>query len=129
MARTLLFGAALLVLGVVIGNTVTRYVQQQHQHTRSVMTLAQFHLDRLSAAAQAGQCPGFELERERLRRVYDELQVAFPLSLEQDAEFRKRAEALRSALGNDVSGPGCPTASREAKSIRDACDDCHREYR
>ena len=119
----------MLVFGVVIGNGVTRYVQRQHQHTRSVMTLAQFHLNRLEAAAQAGQCTGFELERARLRRVLDELQQAFPLSLEQDAEFRKRAEALRSALGATNAATNCASAGVEAKGIRDACDDCHREYR
>jgi len=113
----------------VIGNSVARYVQRQHQHTRSVMTLAQFHLDRLASAARAGQCQSFELERERLRRLYDELQQAFPLSLEQDAEFRKRAEALRSTLDASASAPACSNAGAEVKSIRDACDDCHHEYR
>ena len=130
MAKTVLFAAALLLLGALAGNSIARYVQQQHRHARSVMTLAQFHFDRLSSAAQTGQCPSFNLERDRLRRVYEELLEAFPLSVAQDPEFRKRAEAMRAALGEPSDGAGsCSNARAEAKSIDDACDDCHREYR
>jgi len=70
MARTILFAVAMLLLGAAISNGITRYIAQQHQHTRAVMVLAQFHLDRLSTAAKAGQCSTFAEERERLFRIY-----------------------------------------------------------
>jgi cytochrome c' len=129
MAKYILFAVALLLLGALLGNSAARYVQRQHQHTRAVMTLAQFHLDRLTAAAQSGQCASFGFERERLLRVYDELTQAFPRSLEQDQEFRKDADALRSALAETAAGNGCAAAAASAKAVRDACDDCHHEYR
>jgi hypothetical protein len=42
MAKTILFAVAMLLLGAVISNGITRYNAQQHQHTRAVMVLAQF---------------------------------------------------------------------------------------
>jgi len=129
MARTILFAAALLLIGGVLGNGIARYSARQHQHTRAVMALAQFHLDRLAQAARAGQCPDFGQERERLSRVYDELLQAFPLTLAQDPEFRKRADALRDAVQGPTPMHDCSNAHADAKAIGDACEECHREYR
>lgn len=129
MAKTILFAIALLLAGGVAGNSLARYVQAQHKHTRAVMNLAAFHLDRLSNAAKAGQCPTFVAERERLFRISDELLDAFPKAYAEDAEFHKRADALRQALHPDNAATAeCGTAAADAKKIGDACEDCHREY-
>ena len=130
MVKSILFTVALLLLGAVAGNGITRYFAAQHRHTRAVMALAQFHFDRLSAAAKAGQCSTFVEERERLFRVYAELLDAFPKTYAQDAEFHKRAEAFRDAVHPDLAATGeCSSASVDAKKIDDACDACHQEYR
>jgi hypothetical protein len=130
MAKTILFAVAMLLLGAVISNGITRYNTQQHQHTRAVMVLAQFHLDRLSTAAKAGQCSNFVEERERLFRIYGELLEAFPKAYAQDAEFHKRAEGVRSVVYPNPFALGeCSSAVDDAKKIDDACQECHREYR
>ena len=130
MAKTILFAVALLLLGAVAGNGIARYSAARHQHTRAVMALAQFHFDKLSAAAKSGQCSAFVEERERLFRLYGELLEAFPKTYAQDAEFRKRAEALRDAVHPDLAATGeCGSASADARKIDEACDDCHQEYR
>ncbi len=129
MAKTILFAAAFLILGALVGNGVERYSVSQHKHTRAVMNLAAFHSGRLSDAAKAGQCPTFVAERERLFRISDELLDAFPKAYAEDTEFHKRADALRAAI-HPANGTGsdCGTAVADAKKIDDACDDCHREY-
>jgi hypothetical protein len=130
MAKTVLFAVAMLLVGGTISSAITRYNARQHQHTRAVMVLAQFHLARLSTAAKAGQCSNFVEERERLFRIYGELLEAFPKAYAQDTEFHKRAEALRSAVHPDLVATGeCSSAVEDAKKIDDACEDCHREYR
>lgn len=130
MAKTILFAVALLLLGGVAGNGIARHNAAQHQHTRAVMALAQFHFDRLSAAAKSGACSDFVDERERLFRLYAELLQAFPKTYAQDAEFHKRAEELRSAVHPDLAATGeCSNAAADAKKIDQACDACHQEYR
>jgi cytochrome c556 len=130
MGKAILFAAALLLLGGVAGNGIARYSAAQHRHTRAVMTLAAFHFDRLDAAAKAGQCTAFVEERERLFRVYSELILAFPKTYAQDAQFHKRADALRDAVHPDLAATGeCSTAVADVKKIDDACDACHQEYR
>ncbi len=131
MLKMILFAAACLLLGALIGSTVARYSARQHQHTRAVMALAQFHLDRLEAAAQRAQCADYALELQRLGRLYEELLQAFPLAYAQDQEFHRRADALRDALQpSGGAAAGCAaTAAAGLKRVRDACDECHREYR
>jgi cytochrome c556 len=130
MPKTILFAVALLLLGGAAGNSIARYSAAQHQHTRAVMALAQFHFERLSAAAKSGVCSDFVEERERLFRVYAELLEAFPKTYAQDAEFRRRAEAFRDAVHPDLAATGeCGSAAADARKIDQACDACHQEYR
>jgi hypothetical protein len=129
MLKLILFAAACVLLGALLGSTLARYSARQHQHTRAVMALAQFHLDRLELAAQRAQCPEYELERQRLGRVHEELLQAFPLAYAQDEEFHRRADALRDALQPIPAAAADCASAAGVKRIRDACDDCHREYR
>jgi len=129
MLKIILFATACVLLGALVGGTVARYSARQHQHTRAVMALAQFHLDRLEMAAQRAQCPDYALELQRLGRVYDELLQAFPLAYAQDAEFHRRADALRDALQPLAGAAADCTAAAGVKRVRDACEECHREYR
>ncbi|HEY6452879.1 MAG TPA: cytochrome c [Steroidobacteraceae bacterium] len=132
MVKYILLAVLCLMAGAFAGNAFTNMTARRHQHTRSVMGLAQYHLDRLDAAARAGQCPAFEQERGRLLFVYDELLQAFPKAYAQDTEFHKRADALRDAVRAGEAAPEhCVVSSATAavKHIGDACDDCHHEYR
>jgi hypothetical protein len=130
MAKWIMVAVLCLMLGAFLGNGLARMTAQRHQHTRAVMGLAQFHLDRLTAAARGGQCPGFNQQREHLLTVYDELLQAFPLAYAQDSEFHTRADALRDVVQTpDGAVRTCDNAAADVKKIADACDACHREYR
>ena len=130
MAKTIIIAVLCLLLGGFVANSIARYTAQQHQHTRSVMGLAQFHLAQFSAAARDGQCSSGNQERERLGSVYLELLQAFPLAYAQDSEFHARADALQTALQSSAGAAGsCAGALAQEKAIREACDACHREYR
>jgi len=130
MVKGIMIAVLCLLLGVFLGNGMARMTARRHQHTRAVMGLAQFHLESLAAAARTGDCPSFTQQRQHLLLVYDELLQAFPLAYAQDAEFHTRADALRQALQTS-EGPAasCARAAADSKSIADACEDCHREYR
>jgi cytochrome c556 len=119
-----------LLLGGLAGSSLARHFAQRHQHARAVMWLAQIHLDRMTAAAQTGQCPVFEAARLRLGLVQQELILAFPLAYEQEADFRLKADALASAVQDaHTQADACSGAKARIRPIHDACDACHRDYR
>lgn len=130
MNRTVVVAVLCAIVGGLVGSGISRAVAQRHQHTHAVMWLAQIHLTRLDLAAQARSCQSLDLELESLRYLRGELVRAFPLVYQQDGEFRRRADALASALRAGTTGDAdCSAAMRQAKPIREACDACHREYR
>ncbi len=130
MSRTLILAVLCLIFGAVLGSSVSNYLAQRHQHTRAVMWLSQYHLDRAVAAARAHQCERLSEERMSLVQVYQELRQAFPVAYAQDAQFRARADALKDAAQpSGTPAIDCADAGAAIKRIRDACDACHRQYR
>jgi cytochrome c556 len=130
MKTRILIAVLCLLVGALVGSGVARYSAQRHQHTRAVMWLTQIHLDNLATEARVGQCQSFDEERGRLGRLQEELIQAFPLAYRQDADFRSKADALGSAARNARSvGTDCAAAMAQVKSIRGACEACHRLYR
>ena len=130
MKSRLVIAVLCLLLGGIMGSMVAHQYAQRHPHARAVMWLAQVHLDRMSAAARAGQCQDFESERLRLGVVQEELRLAFPLAYRQEADFRKQADAFAAAV-RDARAPSnaCNGAEALTKPIQDACKACHRDYR
>ena len=130
MKLRLVIAILCLLMGGLAGSAATRYAARSHQHTRAVMALAQIHLDRLEAAARAGQCMRLEEERGRLGFVHEELIQAFPLAYGQDADFHTRTDALGSAVRDArTEATDCAAAVARVKPIREACEACHRLYR
>jgi len=130
MKTRIVLSVLCLLVGGFAGSSLARHFAQRHQHARAVMWLAQVHLDRLSAAARAGQCQDFETERRRLGVVQEELLLAFPLAYRQEADFRNQADAFASAVRDArTESNACVSAEGQFKPIHDACEACHRDYR
>jgi hypothetical protein len=127
MAKNIFIAIACLLLGAVIGNGIARYTEKQHQQTRAVMRLAQWHLDRLNAVA--GQCKWAEGDREKLDYLAGEIATVFPLAYAQEVVFRKYADELTRAVTDPPLAPTCKQMTGRADAIREACDACHRDYR
>jgi hypothetical protein len=130
MIRTVVLAGLCTVVGGFMGSGITRAVAQRHQHTHAVMWLAQFHLQRMQADRLTPSCQSVSGELENLRHLQGELVQAFPLPYLQDTEFRLRADALGSALREDIAAGGdCTAVVKQIKRIDAACDACHRQYR
>jgi cytochrome c556 len=135
------------------GNFITHRLEEPHHHPRAVMHLLGFHRERLDAASQAGQCAKVDIERGRLTSLQQEISLAFPKAYEQDAQFRKDADALGTVLQEvnaaaatatpvaamtpapaagaapaAAAGSSCPDAVAQFKKINDTCDACHKVY-
>lgn len=123
-----------VIAGGFAGNIIAHRLAEPHQHPRAVMTLLGFHRARLDAATRAGQCATVEAERARLASLQQEIAPAFPLTYQQEAGFRKHADALGNVLRSigsaapATAGANCPEAAAQFKKINDSCDDCHKVY-
>jgi hypothetical protein len=125
-----------IVLGALLGGFTGKFIIQRieakHRHTRSVMTLLSFHEGRLEEAAKAGRCADFATEHLRLVALQPEIALAFPKTYQQEADFRKKADglgtALQAAAPAAAAAPTCPTAATGSKQVGDTCEACHKVY-
>jgi len=125
-----------IVLGALLGGFTGKFIIQRieakHRHARSVMTLLSFHRERLDAAAKAGHCVDFATEHVRLMALQPEIALAFPKTYQQEADFKKKADALGTALqaaaSADTAPPACPTAVTRSQHVADTCEACHKVY-
>jgi hypothetical protein len=126
----------LIVLGALLGGFTGKFIIQRieakHRHARSVMTLLSFHQERHDAAAKAGHCGDVATEHMRLVVLQPEIALAFPQTYQQEADFRKKADALgtvlRAAAPADTAPPACPTAVTHSQHVADTCEACHKVY-
>lgn len=127
MMKYVLLAAILLLVGGLLGFGIERIVDDRHRQSRAVMELTRFHLEKWRQAAVAKQCPQVLRERASLQYLDEELVQAWPAVYARDAEFRQRADALKTAVqGGDAQ---CADNEHAFNAALAACDQCHREYR
>jgi hypothetical protein len=130
LKRTLVLAFICVAFGGLVGSGISRALAQQDKQPHAVMWLSQAHMLRLASAASERSCQSLQGELDSLRFMQGEIQLAFPAEFKQEAEFRARAAALRTALdGVGPIGTDCTAAPPKLKPIREACDACHRQYR
>jgi len=130
MKKTIAVGLIALVLGGVMGAMVQQRTIRQRQHTLAVMWLAQYHLQSLQDAVANHDCAVATQSASRLQALGNELALALPLANSQDATFHGYIEQLQSAATPGAALPGqCLYDVTLLKRVRDACADCHRDYR
>jgi len=128
--KNVFIAVVFLLFGLIVGSTISKYLARRHQHATSVMALTQFHLDRLSDAVRAGNCAASEQEMRTLQLFADEVALAFPLANAQDQTFHGYLAKLQSAVAPTSTPAGqCAINQARLQKIRDACDECHRDYR
>lgn len=130
MKKYVAVGLIGLVLGGVLGAMLQQRAIRQRQHTLAIMWLAQYHLKSLQGAVEKDDCAVAAQSALRLQGLAGELALALPLADAQDATFHNYIEQLKSAVAPGSAAPGhCVYDATLLKRVRDACADCHRDYR
>lgn len=130
MKKFAVVGLVALLLGGALGAMLQQRAIRQHQHTLAVMWLAQYHVQSLQSAVEKGDCAVAAQAALRLQGLAGELILALPLANAQDATFHGYIEQLKSATAPGSAPPGrCVYDASLLKRVRDACADCHRDYR
>jgi hypothetical protein len=130
MKKVLVVGLVGLILGGVLGAMLQQRAIRQRQHALAVMWLSQYHLQSLQGAIAKNDCAVALQSALRLRGLASELALALPLADAQDATFHGYIEQLKLATTPHEVTPGqCAYDTALLKRIREACADCHRDYR
>jgi len=128
MKSTLIIAVIALVLGVIAGVNIHKFQARQHEKTTATMVLLQLHLKSWESAVQDKQCPRAQSELMSLKFLSQEIGVVLPLADSQDTAFHQHAVKLEQELDAAASRQ-CAVSMTEIKSVREACNECHREYR
>ncbi len=117
-----------LVLGGIAGAMVAQQSVRRHQQGLAVMWLMQRHLDAATQAPVQPDCRQARNAAQRMGIMTDELVSAFPLAYQQDQTFHRYVEQVRSAA-SQAEQAQCALLPQKIKDLREACEQCHRDYR
>ncbi|HVY23238.1 MAG TPA: hypothetical protein VG962_07795 [Steroidobacteraceae bacterium] len=117
-----------VLLGVALGVNTNRYFAQRHEKTTAVMVLLQLHLGELETASSVKNCAQADSARHALQFMAAEIPVVLPLADQQDAVFHHHVQHLQQVLSSN-SSMQCAADVSLVKQVRQACDECHRDYR
>lgn len=130
MKKFVAIGLIGLILGGVLGAILQQRAIRQRQHVLAVMWLSQYHLKSLQDAVTKDDCAVAAQSTLRIQSLASELALALPLANAQDKTFHGYIEQLKSAAAPGSAAPGqCAYDATLLKRIREACADCHRDYR
>jgi hypothetical protein len=128
LKKTIAILVITVLLGMALGVNVNRYMTHQHERTTAVMVLLQTHLDEWERAIQGRQCSQASADLTALQFLSKEIAVVLPLADNQDKVFHQYVVKLDQTLAS-VANQQCVISMADIKSVREACDECHREYR
>lgn len=128
MRKKIFIAIACALIGSVIGANASRYFAAQHAKSTAVMVLMQLHQQQWEQAVENKNCITQQRELEALQFLAGEIAVVLPKADAQDAVFHQHVQNMQQALIMPNIAQ-CALTAAEIKKVRDACDECHREYR
>jgi len=128
MRKKIFIAIACALIGSVIGANTSRYFAAQHEKSTAVMVLMQLHQQQWEQAVQNKNCAAQQTALDSLKFLANEIAVVLPKADAQDAVFHQHVQNMQQVL-TTPSLAQCSLTVAEVKQVRDACDECHREYR
>ncbi|MES1146935.1 MAG: hypothetical protein ABUL52_00925 [Solimonas sp.] len=128
MKKIIAVGVIGLLIGGAIGTNGSRYFAHQHERTTAVMVLLQLHQKEWERAVQNRNCAEAAVQMQSLQYLANEISVVLPLADQQDAVFHRHVQKMKEVLSLPEMMQ-CSAAVNVMKQVRDACDECHRDYR
>jgi uncharacterized protein YukE len=129
MRTAWLIGLGLLI-GILGSISVIGAWRQRTPLPAAVMTVMQFHLGQLQDALKQNRCNAVDSARplQRLRQAADDVEPAFAGAA---GDFFAHATRLREQIDRGITATAadCATLGRTLRSIGQACDACHQQYR
>ncbi|MEZ5462950.1 hypothetical protein [Dokdonella sp.] len=117
-----------LLVGALVATTAANILNRRDPYPKALMNVMKHELGMASAAADRLQCEEDRYAMSKLAMMAGDIEIAMPAGQKPDRVFKQYVENFRKAIYKAGDTP-CPQRAEALIELKNACDDCHRDYR
>lgn len=131
--RVLIFILIGLLSGALLTSLLMKRLSQGSEFPRGVMAVQAHHFGALNKLARDNRCTGAEIQPHliSMRILSTDIEPAFKSLADSEPQFVRNAADLRRVLDLQLAKGinNCADLATSVSSIKQACDNCHRDYK
>lgn len=131
--RVLIYILIGLLSGALLTSMLINTLAKGTEFPRGVMALQAHHFGELNRLAKDNRCTSGEIQPHliSMRIVAGDVEPAFKSLAEAEQQFVRNAADLRRVLDLQLAKGinNCADLATSVSAIRQACDNCHRDYK
>lgn len=121
-----------LLAGALLTSMLMRSLAAGSAYPKGVMAVQAAHFSALNTLAKDNRCSAAEIQKDLLpmRILAADVEPAFKTLAEQDPQFVRYAADLRRMLDLQLAKgiDNCADLNTGLSSVKQACENCHRDY-
>ena len=121
-----------LLAGALLTSVLMRSLAAGSAYPKGVMAVQAAHFSALNTLAKDNRCSAAEIQKDLLpmRILAADIEPAFKTLAEQDPQFVRYAADLRRVLDLQLAKgiDNCADLNTALSSVKQACENCHRDY-
>ncbi|GAB3004972.1 hypothetical protein GCM10010960_18820 [Arenimonas maotaiensis] len=121
-----------LLAGALLTSILMRSLAAGSAYPKGVMAVQAAHFSALNTLAKDNRCSAAEIQKDLLpmRILAADVEPAFKTLAEQDPQFVRYAADLRRVLDLQLAKgiDNCADLNTGLSSVKQACENCHRDY-
>ena len=117
-----------LLVGAIAGTTATRFLGQRNPYPKALMTVMKHELSSAGQAADLADCRQGDVPLDKLALLTNDIIVAMPDEGTPDRVFHLYIDNLAKEVAA-ARQSSCPQRAAAITAIKNACGDCHRDYK
>ncbi len=121
-----------LLAGALLTSMLMRSLAAGSAYPKGVMAVQAAHFSALNTLAKDNRCSAAEIQKDLLpmRILAADIEPAFKTLAEQDPQFVRYAADLRRVLDLQLAKgiDDCADLNTGLSSVKQACENCHRDY-
>lgn len=117
-----------LVAGAIAATTAANILNRRDPYPKALMNVMKHEMARASNSADKLQCEDDGYAMSKLAMMAGDIEIAMPAGDKPDRVFHQYVENLKKAIYKAGDAP-CPQRAQALTDLKNACDECHRDYR
>ena len=131
--RALIYILIGLLAGALLTSMLMKKLSQGSEFPKGVMAVQAHHFGALNKLTKDNRCTGAEIQPHliSMRILSTDIEPAFKSLADSEPQFVRNAADLRRVLDLQLAKGinNCADLATSVSSIKQACDNCHRDYK